>query len=313
VDRRYAAAAPTGDDEVEAMTNPGDDAATLAKQLALTLEHRLAGGAFGAHRARTAGGDAVVFKVLPDHPGFSPGRVARAVELAATMRANGCPVPRFLGTGNVDGRVYTIQEFVAGEAPAVLRLPHAEQLVRVWQRFAGAAEAAGTAASTEGRARAEDIVTGLRTGTERVFIDHAVLRQAPDPRVRAVLDLAVEIGHSVEPATFRFGDVVHGDFDHSNVLVDGDRVVAVFDWEGAHTGDSRIDIMSLATVPGADQVEPAAARFLAATVAEAVPDGVRRAVLALGALQRLTFAVRTRPDLLEWALSTTTGLTGPQR
>jgi aminoglycoside phosphotransferase (APT) family kinase protein len=290
------------------MTEPGGDAVTLAMRLRLTLEHRFGGGSFGAYLARTAGGAAVVFKVLPDHPGFSLDRVARAAELAATVRAAGCPVPRFLQTGTVDGRVYTIQEFVAGAVPAVLRLPHAQQLVQVWQRFAGAAEQA----SQEGRARAEDIVTGLRTGTERVFIDHAVLAQSPDPRIRAVLDVAVEIGHSVEPASFRFGDVVHGDFDRSNVLVDGDRVVAVFDWEGAYTGDTRIDMVSLATVPGADQVEPAAARFLAATV-KAVPDDVRRAVLALGALQRLTFAVRTRPDLLEWALKTTTGLTGPQR
>jgi hypothetical protein len=37
-------------------------------------------------------------------------------------------------------------------------------------------------------------------------------------------------------------------------------------------------------------------------VARAVPEEVRRVVRALGTLQRLTLAVRSRPDLLEWAI-----------
>ncbi|WP_204000430.1 hypothetical protein [Virgisporangium aurantiacum] len=263
VDRRYDAAVP----------NP------VATRLGLTVEHRFGGGSFAA--ARTAGGASVVFKVLPDHPGSASAEWPVRSN-SPRPRAAGCPVPRFLQTGTVDGRVYTIQEFVAGAVPAILRLPHAEQLVQVWQRFAGTAEKANEDACEEGRARAEDIVTGLRTGTERMIIDHEVLWRSPDPRIRAVLEVAVEIGHRVEPGMFRFGDVVHGDFDRSNVLVDDDRVVAV------STGK-------------------------VAAAVETMPDDVRRAVLALGALQRLTFAARTRPDLLEWALSTTTGLTRPQR
>lgn len=52
------------------------------------------------------------------------------------------------------------------------------------------------------------------------------------------------------------------------------------------------------------RIEPAAAALLAETAAAEVPHRVRGALVALGALQRLTFAVRTRPQALEWALAT---------
>lgn len=282
-----------------------DAVASIAKQLGFDLQRQLGGGAFGAFLARTGAGAEVVLKVLPDHPGFSHERVSKAVQCAEKVRASGYPVPQYLQVGSAQDRVFTVQEYVGGEVPDVLRLPHAAQLVDLWRQHE---KVAGEWADA-GRARAEDIVTGLRVGTENVFVDHAVLRTAADPRVRRVLDVAIGIGHDVQPETFRWADVVHGDFDQSNVLVRGDRVVAVFDWEGAHAGDSRADLVGLSAVPAPEDVEPAAAQFLRRVIGASVPAPVRRAVLALGALQRLTFAVRSRPDLLEWALGTSAGLT----
>jgi hypothetical protein len=112
-----------------------------------------------------------------------------------------------------------LQDFVAGEVPDVLTLPHMRQLLEFWQRQLGAA-------GEEDGQWVSDVVTALRSGTEELFIDHRALREAPDPRVRALLAAAAGAGEAVRPGLPRTGDVVHGDFHHRNILVRGDRVVA---------------------------------------------------------------------------------------
>jgi aminoglycoside phosphotransferase (APT) family kinase protein len=59
----------------------------------------------------------------------------------------------------------------------------------------------------------------------------------------AVLAAALDRGAEVELLE---ATIVHGDFHHRNALVDGDRVVGVFDWDLAGPGDWRFDLVMLA-------------------------------------------------------------------
>ena len=62
-------------------------------------------------------------------------------------------------------------------------------------------------------------------------------RRAP-PRLRARLPLAGRATGRRRPATA----VVHGDFRLGNLIVDGDGLRAVLDWELAHLGDPMEDL-----------------------------------------------------------------------
>jgi aminoglycoside phosphotransferase (APT) family kinase protein len=59
----------------------------------------------------------------------------------------------------------------------------------------------------------------------------------PEPELELALSW---LRHRPPPATTT--TLVHGDFKAGNVLLDGDRVVAILDWETAHLGDPLEDI-----------------------------------------------------------------------
>lgn len=238
----------------------------------------------------------MVLKLPVAHPRLSIEWVASAVELATTLRHGGYPAPTYLDVGTMHGRVYTVQEVVEGEIPDQLSTSLVRQLIELWRQHQGVAARAGV----PGETWAAHALEGLRSGSEVVYIDHEVLRDSRDPRVEDVLEAAIEIGGRVDPAVFRSGDVVHADLHHRNVLVRGDKIVAVFDWEGAHAGDSRFDLIRLEGIPF---VEPKRAReLLAAEAGAANGEEVRAVVNALSALQGLTFALRSKPDALEGIL-----------
>lgn len=270
-----------------------DDVNQVATALGLEVERRLAGSEFGAYLARTHGSEPVVLKLSPGSPQSSE-RVQAAVDLASTLRQGGYPIPRYLDVGMTHGRVYTLQEAVEGEVPDILRPAHARQLVDLWRRHEGQAGSAGAS----GAQWVSEIVDGLRVGSSRLVVDHAAIRDTGDSGALEVLEAARTIGEGTELTIFRTGDVVHQDFHHRNLLVRGDEVVAVLDWEGAHAGDSRADLLCL-EFSARNQADPAALTLLAARVATTVPADVRAAMYALLALQGLSYAARSKPDKLE--------------
>lgn len=272
---------------------PVDDVNGVATALGLEVERRLAGGEFGAYLARTQRSEPVVLKVSPGSPQSSE-RVEAAVQLASMLRRQGYPIPRYLDVGMTHGRVYTLQEAVEGEVPDVLRPAHARQLVGLWRRHEGQAGSAGAS----GARWVSEIVDGLRVGSARLFVDHAAIRDTGNSDALGVLEAARKIGEGTEPTIFRTCDVVHQDFHHRNLLVRGEKVVAVLDWEGAHAGDSRVDLLCL-EFSARNQADPAALTLLDAQVAATVPADVRVALYALLALQGLSYAARSKPDKLE--------------
>ncbi len=270
----------------------------VAQRLHLTVIGRLAGGEAGAYGVRTDKGAQAVLKVLATHPAGTLPHIQHGIALATRLRASGYPAPRYWDAGIVDGTVYTLQELVAGRVPDVLSVAHANRLVELWSAHAGAAP------KTDAWAR--HLTTALERGTEALFVDHTVVR-ASHPHAAELVDEIVHETAGVDSAAFGTSDVVHGDFHHRNLLATGEHVTAVFDWEAARSGDARFDLAKLAfwteVAAAGGQAEPAAAALVKQRAAESIPPDVRAPLAALIALQQLTFAARTRPQLLDWSLA----------
>ena len=69
--------------------------------------------------------------------------------------------------------------------------------------------------------------------------EHSDETRALLARLRRIADAAQRIDVSDR-------DVVHYDFSPHNVLVDGDRITGVVDWDGATNGDAAFDLVTLA-------------------------------------------------------------------
>lgn len=261
----------------------------VGRELGLSLVTRLAGGEHGAFAVTTSDGTPLVLKVFarPDAP-----RLDRAIDVATRVRLRGVPVPDPYWVGTTDEWSYTLQQHCSGEVPPVLKDAHAEQLLAHWNAHLGAAPS--------GDDWPEAAIRALRIGDPALWAEHAPVRAAGGEAAE-LLDEIIDVGDSGDPALLHHADAMHGDWHHRNLLVLGDRVSTVFDWEAARPGDARYDLVYLnfwcAAFDGSEVAPAAVARVRAATDT-LVDPGARRLLAALVALHQLWFTSAHRPERL---------------
>jgi aminoglycoside phosphotransferase (APT) family kinase protein len=269
------------------MNGIGVDA--VAHALELELVGRLIGGEHGAVAVSDADGAEWVLKVFG--PDEEP-KLARAIAVAARLRSRGVPVPASYHVGTTAGRAYTLQRRSPGELPDPLTAAHARQLLGFWTRHVGAVP--------EGGGWPEAVVGALRLGDRELWSDHGPIR-ATGGDAAALLDEIVAVGERADSAVLRGGDARHGDWHHRNLLVVGDRVEAVIDWESAGAGDARVDLVLLdfwTHVYAGTGVEVGAAALVRAATDEHVEPRARRILAAYVALHQLWFVCAHRPERL---------------
>lgn len=272
----------------------------LAKALGLELGERLSGGEFGAFKARNSHGNAVVLKVLVRSPVFALDRVSRAVELSESLRLDGYPAPEFLDVGQIGEDVYTVQEFIEAAVPDHLTANTVGKLIELieWHRDRAARVLQGP-----GVRECSDPDAG-RTLVSKIIDDgSALLDEISDERVAALLRWAVAIAESSDPDSLRTGDVFHGDFHARNLLVRDERVLAVFDWEGARAGDRRADLLRLtATSITLQAADTKGAQLLREAVIRRVPVETRALLAAKWTVQDLNYGVRWKPIAIPFGI-----------
>lgn len=204
---------------------------------------RLAGGLQeGAFELRSKQAR-VVLKWNAD-PGWAP-RVLRAAKLVTKARAAGYPTPEWLAVGTTaSGRPYQLQEFVEGtplsDAAAIDKALAAElvaicELQRdlvddaeaTWSDYVRGIVFDGWAGMWEAVGRYDEVSAELIAGYERVC--------------RPYRDTAL-------PSE----DLVHGDLNVSNLILDKGRVAGVIDIEAASGGSRAYDLVSLAASAARD-------------------------------------------------------------
>ncbi|MFG1817497.1 phosphotransferase family protein [Kribbella sp. NPDC049174] len=207
------------------------------------LVRQLPGGLQSSAYELTAGGTRVVLK-WSDDPGWAP-RVRRAAELVRRARAVGYPTPDWLAVGTTAaGSPYQLQEFVTG---------------------VGLHDA-----STIGPSLARELIAICETQRELVpdrdsnwsVWAAGVVFDGWDgvwDRVRGyggettdLIERYDELCRPYRGQDLPSDDLVHGDLNVGNVIVDNGRVAGIIDIEAAGGGSRAYDLISLATSAARD-------------------------------------------------------------
>jgi aminoglycoside phosphotransferase (APT) family kinase protein len=259
----------------------------VASQLGLHVVGSLTGGERGATAVVASDGTESVLKTYPLD---EYDRLVEAHVVASIAHSRGVPVPDPSVVGTTSTRAYTVQRRCEGGLPIPFTDDHARQLLEYWDAFADAVP--------NGSDYPERVVCALQQGDRDLYAAHEPLREA-GKETTVILERIIGIGFDADASLLRRTDVMHGDFHHRNLLVDGGAVKAVIDWESARAGDARYDLVLLdywTDVYDGSGVDPrAAARVRAHTDANVEPRA-RRLLTALVALHQLWFVCAHRRE-----------------
>jgi aminoglycoside phosphotransferase (APT) family kinase protein len=206
------------------------------------LVRKLPGGLNqGAHLLR---GPAGQMDVLKWHPA-EPDRVAAAAPVITAARDCGWPTPAWLAVGTTrSGSAWVLQEFVPGERPSRLDERVAALIVDVLEIQAGLGILAGPGWSQ------------WAWGT--VFEDWGALRatvRAGFPRGGEIVAAVDAIASSYRQDPLDAADLVHGNFEMGNTLLDGNRLWLV-DAQGLSGGSRAYDVIEALMVATGFSLRP---------------------------------------------------------
>lgn len=216
--------------------------AAWAEDVSIEGLRRLSGGASRETWAFTAVGPATGRRDLilqRTRPGGGTGAPPMEVEdaLLAAAAAAGVPVPATVVAGADAGPELgpaRITEAVPGEAlgPRLVRAERTDEGRRALAAQMGRALAAIHAIPVDEHPALEhkDVLAGARAGLDLVG------------EARPAFELALRWLHDHRPPPSSGDTVVHGDFRVGNLLVEGDELTAVLDWELTHRGDPLEDL-----------------------------------------------------------------------
>lgn len=197
-----------------------------AVDVGLRFEGYCSGGEVGAAFVSWPDGHR---SVLTQRPASGlPGGFLAVVE---ALRGIGYPVPRLEFTATVGGTVAQVWELLPGSAVQVMTPALLDAALVLNESQAGAAPTDTPP------------VRLYLTSDGPGFCLHEPPR-AHNDRTRRVERWVTFIG-SRYPDYLAGDDVVHCDFTPQNLLVEGDRITGVVDWDGPGRGDRRFDLVTL--------------------------------------------------------------------
>lgn len=214
---------------------PGELRRLLREQAGLDLAALVpADGGESASTFLATGRDGTV-SVLKVSPNATGDSLARLRELVTGLRRRGYPAARLLGSGQVAGLTFWLQERLPGTVPG--RVP--DWLVPEVLRLNDAQAGLG-----DGTRRLPELITATLTAGGDGYCVHATLEARPDTRglLAVIRQTAARCLDSI-PAR---GDFVHYDFTLANLLTSGTGISGVIDINPpALTGDRAFDLATM--------------------------------------------------------------------
>ena len=272
----------------------GVDLIEVAQAIGVELLQRLPHGEnSGAHAVRTADGVDAVLKAAATEPGEAWPEAL----VVGALRTRGYPVPAILRSGTISAVHYELSELIDGtplDQPTAAQLPAIRAVV-------GRQRAIGL-----GRGDwVEHMVTSVTDGCAG-YCDHAAM-QTYSEATRALLDRLRRLADAcrdIEPAV---DDAVHYDFSPYNILVRGDQITGVVDWDGARLGDAGFDLVTLAFYT----YDPAVRDALLAAASESSPPRAVELYAAHMVLRQVDWSIRHHgPAEVEWFMGLGDALLG---
>lgn len=211
------------------------DAPRLVEQInaAYDLRLRYAGPASGGNVGAAYVTDPAGRRsVLTWQPGSRAEHHRGIADLLDIARKRGVPAPRYEHVLQVGDAVALIQQLLPGAAPTRVTPGLIDQLVELNRRLRGAL-------SDSPLPPTPLYLTESGPG----FCIHETLAAFSD-RTRRLLDWVHEVG-AASGTTMYGSDLVHLDYQPANVLVTGDAITGIIDWDGAGRGDGRFDLVVL--------------------------------------------------------------------
>lgn len=198
------------------------------------LGPRYADGEQGAYALVDEAGAPFVLKATPDQSALS--RLEAAAALAERLRARGYPAPRYAALGATPTAVYSVQTALPG---APLRQPTPQHLPDL---LALNALQAGQAPDRPQTWPAPVVTPTLEGGPGFCLLEPMRAHSAATATLLGRLQAIVRRGAGL---ALPQDDIVHFDFTPLNILVEGERISGVIDWDGACAGDRAFDLATL--------------------------------------------------------------------
>jgi hypothetical protein len=149
---------------------------------------------------------------------------------------HGYPAPRYLVIGSTPEGVYSIQETLPGAPAGQLTTAHLTRLLELNALQRGQ----GIAGLRDWHTEAiQTVLCGGDGYCLHTSLQHHTQRTA---HLLTELQRLVAINRD-EP--HRANDLVHGDFQHANILVHNDQISGIIDWQEPGCGDCSFDLTTL--------------------------------------------------------------------
>lgn len=197
-----------------------------------------------------------------------------------TLRTVGYPAPRYRLIDHVQWYSYTIQEALPGAPMEVVTLPLLPRLLELNRLQVG------LATSTYSDWPGPVVDTVMEGGDGFCLLDSLRTYSSETAELLGTLQ-GIVLAHSNEQ--FETNDVVHFDFNPSNILVDNGQVSGVIDWEGTCAGDCSFDLATLLFY-AYDVLE--VREHLLDTLRKRVSPGVLRVYMAHLILRQVDWSIR---------------------
>ena len=221
-------------------------------------------------------------------------RRARLLETVNRIHATGYPTPRWIAAGITEsGTSYHLQEFVSGQPATALGAESAALLVDVLERQAGLDPDPGHDWSPYVNSLARD----NSDDSSRAYLRG--LGQAGRDLVTHFDQVLALHG----PVQLPSGDMVHGDFNSCNVLIQDGQVTGIIDIEAFGSGTRVIDygwLLREAYVEGAGRD---AARLIRRAGEAVAGPGALALCVAATAFDIVRFQVHHDPESVPWVLA----------
>ena len=189
----------------------------------------------------------LVLKLTADGPGTLANQ-QRLVRLVEALRTRGYPAPEYIGVGQADRFVFTLQRRLPGDLlePGPGRPPLPEHFERVLPELLAAIELQANAGDLDDPPWPDWLVeTNLQGGNG--YCLHETMQARPD--TQHILDRVVALTTRCARGAVRDVDVVHFDLNPANILHENRRLSGIIDWNipftGANQGDRGFDLATL--------------------------------------------------------------------